>query len=49
MKRTIERFYNLLEFVDKDSEVNCKPNKSMKLRNIYWDRPVKNLGDFDFI
>ena len=48
-KRTIKRFHNPLEFVDKDLEVDCKPNKSTKLRNIYWDRPVENLGDFDFI
>ena len=45
----IERFYNPLEFVNKDLEVNCEPNKSIKLRDIYWDRLVKNLGNLDFI
>ena len=45
----IKRFHNPLEFVDKDLEVDCEPNKSMKFRNIYWDRPVENLGNFDFI
>ena len=49
MKRMIKRFYNPLEFVDKDLEVNCKPNESMKLRDIYWDRLVENLGNLDFI
>ena len=49
MKRMIERFHNPLEFVDKDLEVNCKPNESMKLRDIYWDRLVENLGNLDFI
>ena len=45
----IKRFHNPLEFINKDPEVDCKPNKSIKFRNIYWDRPVKNLGNFDFI
>ena len=45
----IERFHNLLEFVNKNPEVNYEPNKSTKLRDIYWNRPVKNLGDLDFI
>ena len=49
MKRMIKRFYNPLEFVDKDLKVDCKPNKSIKFRNIYWDRLVENLSNFDFI